>query len=48
MNDADRFTDDGPDKFLLVCDECGRHVAVAGHADDCPNQEDEPGSGGDE
>jgi hypothetical protein len=22
-----------------VCDECGRHVMTAGHADDCPNED---------
>ena len=28
------------DPFYDVCEECGRHVVKAGHADDCPNAED--------
>lgn len=24
------------DKFHDVCEECGRHIAVAGHDPDCP------------
>jgi len=31
-------TDGGIDSFHDVCDECGRHVAVAGHNPDCPNR----------
>lgn len=31
---------DDRDPFYEVCDECGRHVVKAGHAPDCPNDED--------
>lgn len=28
------------DTFHDVCEECGRHIAVAGHDPDCPNDSD--------
>lgn len=31
----------GRDPFYEVCDECGRHVVKAGHADDCPNADED-------
>lgn len=31
---------EGNTGFYEVCEECGRHVFKAGHADDCPNADD--------